>query len=336
MCENFATIIDDKELILYFTNFLTEDSYLVILGGKKFLFTDMRYYEDAVKLKGVECKLNEEISVCEFLKQNGVKTIKMPFKYTSLYFYKILESSGFEILDNSLEISNLTSIKNESEISNIKKSCEICEKSFYDILPFIKEGITENELLAHLEFAFKTNGAEGPSFNGIVAFGSGSSIPHYKTKNVVLKKNMPILMDFGCLYNGYASDMTRTLFFGTPDSEFLKCYNLVKNAHKLAYENIRANMLGKDADKIARDYLTKNSYGEYFTHSLGHGVGVKIHESPNLSKKSDYELKNGNVFSIEPAIYLQGKFGIRIEDTVYLKDDKCVSFMKSDKNLIVI
>ncbi len=336
MSENFAILLDDSDLILYYIGFLTEDSYLVILNGNKVLFTDMRYYESAIKLKGVEVKLNEQFSVSNFLKSNNIKTVKIPFKYTSLAFYKMLETDGFEILDNSLEIENSTSVKSEREILNIEKSCEICEKSFYDILPFIKEGITENELLAELEYAFKKNGAEKSAFNGIVAFNNGSSIPHYKTGDVKLKKNSTILMDFGCSYKGYLSDMTRTLYFGKPNSEFLSCYELVKNAFNLAFSGITANMSCKDADSIARSYLTKNGYGEFFTHSLGHGVGVKIHESPTLSRKSDYVLQNGNVFSIEPGIYIQGKFGIRIEDTVYLKNDKCVSFMKSDKNLIVI
>lgn len=336
MSEKFAILVDDIDLILYYIGFLTEDSYLVILNGNKILFTDMRYYEDAVKLQGVEVKLNEKISVSEFLKLQNVKTIKMPFKYTSLILYKTLLSQGFEILDNSLEITNLTAVKSEREILNIQKSCSICEKSFYDILPYVKEGITEIELLNELEYAFKKNGAEKYAFNGIVAFSNGSSIPHYKTGRVKLKNNSPILFDFGCSYNGYLSDMTRTIYFGKPDKEFLSCYELVKNAFDLAYKKITANMLCKDADDIARSYLCENGYGEYFTHSLGHGVGVKIHESPTLSRKSEYVLQNGNVFSIEPGIYLQGKFGIRIEDTVYLKNDKCVSFMKSDKNLIVI
>ena len=143
-------------------------------------------------------------------------------------------------------------------------------------------------------------------------------------------------MDFGCLYKGYCSDMTRTMFFGEPDEEFERIYLAVLLAHKTAAANIKAGITGKEADKYARDVLESLGYGRYFTHSLGHGIGVNIHEFPTLSPRGEVALENGMVFSDEPGIYLNGKFGVRIEDSCYLKDGKFHTFMKDDKSLVVI
>ena len=143
-------------------------------------------------------------------------------------------------------------------------------------------------------------------------------------------------MDFGCVYKGFLSDMTRTLYFGTPTEKFLTVYDKVKTAHLTAVKNITSGMTCKQADAIARDLLKKDGLDKFFTHSLGHGIGVKIHEYPSLSPRCGEILKDGAVFSVEPGVYLEGEFGIRIEDTVTLVNGKCVSLMKSDKDLLVI
>ena len=148
---------------------------------------------------------------------------------------------------------------------------------------------------------------------------------------------MPVLMDFGCIYNGYCSDMTRTLWYGdNPDEKFLNAYQAVYDAHIAVFDNVRPGMTGAEADALARDLLTERGYGEYFTHSLGHGVGINIHEYPWLAPKRDCLLLDGMVFSDEPGVYFNGKFGIRIEDTIYLKDSRAHTFMQDDKKLIIV
>ena len=199
------------------------------------------------------------------------------------------------------------------------------------MIPIIKQ------IAAELEYLFKKNGASDKSFDTIIAFGANSAVPHHETGNKKLTKNMPVLMDFGCIYRGYCSDMTRTLWFGdTPSEKFLSAYEAVYDAHMNASENIVQGMNGGEADALARDILNNRGYGEYFTHSLGHGIGVNIHEEPRLAPKQECVLVNGMVFSNEPGVYFDGKFGIRIEDSVYMQDGKVHSLMQDDKKLIIV
>ena len=331
-----VNIITDTDLIRYFTRFDADDGFLVLQGKKKILFVDSRYYYAAKSKADSECELLNENSLSAFIKDNQIKSVGIVYEFTTASFLNRLNSLGVEVYDCSEYIYNLTSVKTDSEIEIIKKSCAIAEKSFYQLLPFIKEGVSEKQLKAELEYLMAKNGADKPSFDTIIAFGENSAIPHHKTSNATLKNNQAVLIDFGCMYCGYASDMTRTLFFGTPTEEFNKVYNAVKTAHLTAFNKITSGITGKVADGFAREVLDGYGYKEYFTHSLGHGIGVKIHESPRLSVKSEYVLKDGNVFSIEPGVYLNGKFGVRIEDTVALINGKCVSMMTSDKNPIII
>ena len=182
-------------------------------------------------------------------------------------------------------------------------------------------------------------GAQGLSFDTIVAFGPHAAVPHHETGETKLQFGDEVLIDFGCRVNGYCSDITRTFLFGDDGKheEFKKAYAHVLKAHELAKEKIVAGMTGKEADAVARDYLKENGYGELFTHSLGHGIGLNVHEFPSVSPRGETKLENGMVFSDEPGVYQAGEYGIRIEDTVTLKDGKVVSFMsKTDRKLIVL
>jgi Xaa-Pro aminopeptidase len=182
-------------------------------------------------------------------------------------------------------------------------------------------------------------GAEGTSFPTIVAFGAHAAVPHHQTGDTKLKFGDEILIDFGCKINGYCSDITRTFLFGDDGKkeEFKKAYAAVLKAHELVKERVTSGMLGKEADAIAREYLKSQGYGELFTHSLGHGIGLNVHEAPSVSMKGETPLENGMVFSDEPGVYLAGEYGIRIEDTVRLENGKVKSFMsKTDKNLIIL
>ncbi|MBO7215196.1 MAG: aminopeptidase P family protein [Clostridia bacterium] len=330
-----AVVLTDGDLIFYYTGFSVDDGFLVILNGDYHLFTDGRYYEAACEQANAKVYLQSETPYQSFLKENGVVKVGLVYDYTSAKEYESLLSQGYSIYDYTSEHNELASIKTSDELSKIKTACEIAERAYLNTLPFIKEGITELELSAELEHNFKRLGA-GVGFKTIVAFGKGSSVPHYKTGSVKLKKNTPILIDFGCNYQGFISDMTRTLFFGEPSEKFLLVYNAVKSAHLKAFNEIRSGMTTFEGDKIARDELDRFGLSKYFTHSLGHGIGVKVHEFPTLSPRTKTELKDGMVFSIEPGVYLEGEFGVRIEDTVALQNGKCVSMMTTDKDLLII
>ncbi len=330
-----AVILQDGDLIFSYSGFYVDDGYLVIVGDKNYLLTDGRYIEHAKLQARAECYLLSELPLEKLLQDCGVKSVGLVYNYTSATLYSRLVSLGYLVYDYTESYNKFSAIKTESELSKIQKACEITEKAFEKTLPFIKEGVTELEVSAVLEYNFKLlGGAVG--FESIVAFGKGSSVPHYKTADKKLEKNTPILMDFGCSYQGYLSDITRTLFFGEPSYEFLRVYNAVKCAQDYAYRNIRSGMTCRSADILARNYLKSCGLDEYFAHSLGHGIGVKIHEYPTLSPRCDAVLEDGMVFSIEPGVYLENKFGVRIEDTVVLSGGKCKSLMKSSKDPIIL
>ena len=198
--------------------------------------------------------------------------------------------------------------------------------------------MTENEVAAILEFLMRKSGASGTSFDTIVGFGRNSSVPHHETGNSKLHFGDIILIDFGCKFNGYCSDCTRTFLFGDDKKheDFKKVYSNVLKAHMLVKEQLKSGMTGREADAIARNYLKSCGLDELFTHSLGHGIGIDIHEFPYLSPKSEDKLVDEMVFSDEPGVYITGKYGIRIEDTVMLKGGKVVSLTDSDKKLIIL
>ncbi len=337
---DLALITDEKQR-QYFLGFHSSAGYVMLTPKGTTFVVDSRYIfaaRKALEPKGVEVILGAGLEpLKKKAEELGVKTVGIDFTNTTVTAFEHLkESTGFEFVDVSREIVELMAIKTEEEISYVKKACQIAEKAWLDVIPLIKEGITERELANELEYRFKKFGAQGKSFDTIVAFGKNAAVPHHETGVTKLKKNQCVLMDFGCLYKGYCSDMTRTLFFGEPDEKFLKAYLATLTAHVKCAEGIVEGMTGKEADAIAREHLESLGYGKYFTHSLGHGIGVNIHEFPSLSVKGEAELKNNMVFSNEPGVYFDGKFGIRIEDSAYLSDGRYVSFMKDDKSLVVI
>ena len=334
-----ALITDEKER-LYYLGFHSTAGYVVVTKDGTFFVVDNRYFkaaEKALTKNGVKVISGTDYSVFkEIADKINVATVGIDFTKVTLSGFEVLKKLGYDYVDISQELVKMAAIKSDEELKNIKKACDIAEKSWLAVLPFIKEGITEKQLAAELEYNFRKNGAGGTSFDTIVAFGKNAAVPHHETGDTKLKKNECVLMDFGCTYKGYCSDMTRTMFFGTPDEEFEKVYLAVLLAHKTAAEKIKAGITGKDADKYARDVLDSLGYGKYFTHSLGHGIGVNIHEFPTLSPKGEATLEDGMVFSDEPGVYINGKFGVRIEDSCYMLDGKFHTFMKDDKSLVVI
>lgn len=333
-------IIADEKQRFYFTGFKSSFGYLVITEKENVYYTDLRYLS-AVKarLKGSNVKVEEANSfepVKKYIADNGFKKIGIDYTVTFVSDEKDFKSTGLEVFDISDELCSVMAIKTPEELKIIKESCKIAEESFYEVIQLLRTGITEKEVANEFEYIMKKKGAEDVSFDLIIAFGANSAVPHHETDDTKLKENDVVLMDFGCLYKGYCSDMTRTFIYGEPSEGFVKDYNAVLLSAKTAEENIKAGMTGRTADAFARDVLGKAGLATYFTHSLGHGIGVNIHEYPRLSVKADNVLKNNMVFSIEPGVYLDGAYGIRIEDTVALIDGKVERFMTDDKSLMKI
>ena len=209
-------------------------------------------------------------------------------------------------------------IKEESELKNLREAARIASDSFEDFTKTLREGMTESELAANIVYAMMKNGASGESFKTIVAFGKNSAIPHYSPGNAKLKKNDFVLMDYGALYNRYCSDTTRTVVFGRADEKQRDIYETVKLAQAESKKALTSMANGKDIDKIARDIIDKKYPGR-FIHSLGHGVGLDVHDHPALSPTLDFILKPNMVVTDEPGIYIPGFGGVRIEDDLIIK-----------------
>lgn len=329
-----------EHLLRYLTGFEAENGCAIVDKTGTTFYTDRRYIEAAEKFflgSDVTPKLYTQKEVLERLA--GYGSVGISFDWTSYSEYLALEKAGAKMQNIDKAINTATSVKNEWELSRIAKACEIAEDAFLALLPKIKEGMTETEVATELEFNMRKLGAQGVSFATIVAFGAHAAVPHHETGDTKLKFGDEILIDFGCKVDGYCSDITRTFLFGDDGNheEFKKAYQAVLTAHNLVQEKATAGMTGIEIDGIARNYLKEQGYGELFTHSLGHGIGLNVHEAPSISPKGEGKIENGMVFSDEPGVYVVGEYGIRIEDTVYFKDGKIKSFMsKTDKNLIIL
>ncbi len=334
-----ALYIECDFLRRYLTGFYSTDGYVILdEKGCKFV-ADPRYYEAAEeRLAGtpVEVVAGAYPQAMDLIA--GKRTLGIPYPFTDAAAYERLRKS-FELVDCMPVLRDAMLYKSETELSLIADACDIAEEAFLSLLPEIKEGMTESETAALLEYKMRQHGASGTSFDTICAFGAHGSVPHYETGNAKLKFGDPILIDFGCKREGYCSDITRTFLFGDDrqHEEFKKTYGIVLAAHDLVREGLTAGMTGREGDAIARDHLKKFGLDKYFTHSLGHGIGLQIHEYPTLSPRSEQVIGNGMVFSDEPGVYIAGKLGIRIEDSMYMKDGKTHSFMhKTQKNLLVL
>ncbi len=335
-----ALVTEQEDLRFYLTGFASSFGIVICdKSGVKF-YTDSRYLEAAQKSScgsGIEVlEYPRSTRLADLL--SGYKCIAMPLDRISANEYESLKNSGFDVVDSTLSFKNAMAVKDGGEIANIKLACEATDKAFEQLLPQIKEGMTENDVAALLEYLMRKNGASGTSFETICAFGANGSVPHHQTGKSVLKFGDPILIDFGCKINGYCSDCTRTFLFGDDGKheEFKKVYERVLEAHVLVKEQFKEGMLGHEGDAIARKYLEKYGLAKYFTHSLGHSLGINIHEFPNLSPSDNNVFKNGMVFSDEPGVYVAGQLGIRIEDTVTLSDGSVASLTNSDKKLIIL
>lgn len=335
-----ALLTTQDDLRFYLTGF--QSSFGILIADEKSVtfYTDSRYLESAQKSltdKGIKvAEYSRGTRISELLK--GYKSLAVPFDRMTADYYKAFLSAGFELYDSSEAFKKAMSVKTAAEIVNIKLACKAADEAFVELLPQIKEGMSENEVAALLEYLMRRHGASGASFDTICAFGANGSMPHHQTGNTKLKFGDAVLIDFGCKINGYCSDCTRTFLFGDykKHDEFKELYDKVLSAHMLVKERFKAGMTGKEGDAIARDYLKKYDLAQYFSHSLGHSLGINIHESPNLSPKDESVFTDGMVFSDEPGIYIAGKLGIRIEDTVMLENGKVVSLTNSDKKLIVL
>ena len=336
--EKSVKLITDEKQLKYFTGYTTDFGYLFIEEEKSILFIDARYFEAAKNLiKTAEVRLYTAEDMKNYFLSTGAASIGVDYTVTTVAELEdIKKRFGVETYDISEFVADKMIIKSEEELAKIRFACEITEKAFYLLLDKVRTGITERQLAAELEYIMKSLGAEKTSFDTIVAFGANSAVPHHFTGDTALQPNQNVLIDFGAEYGGYAADMTRNFFYGTPDEKYVKVYSAVLEANETCIAKTVEGKTGKETHELAVDILKKHGFDKYFTHGLGHGVGVHIHELPHVNPRGDKELKDGMVFTIEPGVYLNGEFGVRIEDTVYMQGGKTLRMFKDDKKLLTI
>lgn len=233
-------------------------------------------------------------------------------------------------------LDDLRASKDPRELEAMRQAQKITDQAFGEILNFIRPGRTEREIAARLVYELLRLGGERMAFDPIVAAGANGSKPHAQPGEQSAAPGMFVTMDFGCVYEGYCSDMTRTVCVGQPTQEMEEVYQVVLEAQKAVLQKARAGLTGKYLDGLARQVMEEAGYEEYFSHSLGHSLGLEVHESPGLSHTSEKPLPAGMVTSVEPGIYIPGRFGVRIEDVVVLGEEGCENLTRSPKNLIVL
>ncbi|MGN1433805.1 MAG: aminopeptidase P family protein [Ruminococcus sp.] len=338
--------ITNQKNIGYLCSFFNSEGVMLVTTEKTFLFVDFRYFEAAKKKSScceVICFSKLGADLLRVLKENSVNkiyfeasdiTVSRFNSFKSLFDENQIECDSSSTLDKA--ISNLRIIKDETEIDKIQKAQQITEKAYNEVLDFLKVGVSEKEIAARLEFLMKMNGAEDISFDLITITGKKTSLPHGVPSDEVVKEGDFFTFDIGAVFEGYHSDTTRTVAIGYSTDEMQEIYNIVLKAQKAALEKIRSGVLCSEIDKTARDIIENAGYGKYFGHSTGHGVGLDIHESPNVSHKSDILLEKGMIITDEPGIYLPEKFGVRIEDMVCVTENGCKNFVSLPKELIIL
>ncbi len=338
-----GALITDEINRRYFTDFPSSDGFLFAFKDGAVFATDSRYIE-AAQRKITNCQVLEtgvNAKIKDIAESHGCKKIYIQSEIVTVSQLRSYENtlSGFEIIsDDTLDniISDLRMVKSQEEKEKIIKAQRIAERAFEHILSFIKPGVSERDISLELDFFMLKNGAEALSFETIAVSGKNSSMPHGVPGDKKVENGDFITMDFGAVVEGYHSDMTRTVAVGSVSDKQREIYNIVLKAKNACLAGLKAGMTGKEADALARDIISAEGYGKFFGHSTGHGVGLEIHERPNLSPRNEKPLRSGEIVTVEPGIYLPGEFGVRIEDMAFITPDGCENLTEAPEELIVL
>ncbi|NLL43902.1 MAG: aminopeptidase P family protein [Firmicutes bacterium] len=324
----------------YLTGFTGSAGLVWISGTRQALLTDFRYVEQ-VKAECPDWELiqieNYNESLKKLIEDDGVKKIAFEKDYVTV---KQIEEWREKLSPQFLGVSGwaeeLRMIKSEAEIENIKRAAKIADDAFAELLPKIRSGVTELDIALELEFLMRKRGASAMSFDPIVASGPRSALPHARPTDRVFSVGDFVVFDFGCVVNGYCSDMTRTIVIGEPEEQHLLIYDLVLKAQLTSLEAVGPGKTGAEIDAIARDIIGEMGYGEYFGHGLGHSLGLEVHESPRLSKTDQTVLQPGMLVTVEPGVYIPGFGGVRIEDLVLVTEGGHEVLSSTFKELYVV
>ena len=339
-----AALITSDANRFYLTGFNSSAGCVLVTKELAYFLIDFRYFEKA-KNTVISCKtvLLESLSqsLSELLKKHNVKKL-----YVETYALSFSDFGRYSKMLENIEVSsdckldilleNLRSRKSPQELQNIISAQKLTDDTFSYILNHISVGKTEKEIMLDMEFFMRKQGSEGISFDFIVVSGKNSSLPHGVPTDKPIEKGDFVTMDFGAVVNGYRSDMTRTVAVGCVTDEQKMVYNTVLFAQNAALNEISAGKVCKDIDAVARNIINDAGYEGCFGHGLGHSVGIEIHENPAFNTRCETKLQSGMIMTVEPGIYIENKFGVRIEDMVYVTDDGCENITKSKKPLIIL
>ncbi|MGM9570805.1 MAG: M24 family metallopeptidase [bacterium] len=333
-----AALITDAKNRRYFSGFTGSAGVLLITKDRALLLTDFRYLEQAASqaelFEIVDCTPNNKL--LDLFQELKIKNLGFENRVMTVQEYQELQNEGTVFISLNDELDKMRWIKDEKELACIRQAASIADQAFSHILKFLKVGLTEQEVALELEYTMKKAGAEDLSFASIVAAGEHSSLPHARPGKRKIAYGDFVKMDFGALYQGYCSDMTRTVVMGQASDRQKEIYNLVLTAQKAALDLLKPGMMTDKVDSAARTIIAENGYGEYFGHGLGHSLGLFIHEEPRLSPSCQVLIQPGMLFTVEPGIYLPGFGGVRIEDLVLVTDSGIDNLTSSPKELIVL
>lgn len=331
---------------MYISGFTGSNAMLLITENAQYIVTDFRYLEQVAKeCPSFTCVDQQQKGLIgtalEIARKLNLKHLAFEGEHTSFVTYERLsKEKDFTFTSWTQTVEQMRSVKSAEEISLLEKAEAIGDKAFEEIIPFIqkrwRQGLTEREVALEIECIMRRQGASGTSFDSIVASGAKSSLPHAVPGDEPLKEGDFVVMDFGCKYEGYCSDMTRTIVLGSASDKQRTIYDTVLQAQLAALASIKPGMQGKEVDAIARNYIKDKGYGAYFGHGLGHSVGIEIHENPRFSPAETSEITEGMVLTVEPGIYVPDFGGVRIEDMVAVTENGIKNLTHSPKELIII
>ena len=336
-----GVLITSYENMLYYSGFKCAEAYLLITGKDAYVFTDFRYTiqarDEAKECRVVEISNDTLIAkLRDVLNADGVRACGFEEEKLTVSQFRQFDALSVGLKPMSRDISLFRAVKDAGEVENLRIAQSMADKAFELFLGRVKPGMTEVEAAAELDYLCRLQGSEGPSFDTIIGSGPNGAMCHAIPGKRKLADGDLVVVDFGCMYNGYHSDMTRTFGIGKVSDKCRKIYDIVLEAQLKALESLKSGISGREFDRIARDCIASYCYGEAFGHSLGHGFGLEIHEKPRASKLSEDILLAGMTITDEPGIYLEGEFGVRIEDDLVVTEDGCINLANTTKKLMII
>lgn len=334
-----AMLVSQPENRRYMSGFTGSAGYLVVTGKQAVLFTDFRYTEQAgLQAPAFEVRqLSGGIAswLPDVLAEGGVKKLAFDANHVTFNMYegitKALADKGVDLLPDSETIEIQRAVKEPEEIDAIHRAQDLTGDAYEHVYAMMRPGMTEKQVAWELEKYIREHGGEGLAFETIVAAGPNAARPHHHPSDTPIREGEPIVLDFGAKVDGYCADMTRTVCLGRQDDQFKKIYDLVLGAQLTAENLIHAGITGEEADGYARKVITDAGHGDHFGHSLGHGIGLYVHEYPRVSQRAANVLEDGMVFSNEPGVYITGWGGVRIEDLLVLENGKPRNITKASK-----